>query len=137
MTVLLSFSPHNLLTVLRTLSHLSLCSFLPFCCGHWSWRDQPISSYLLTTVPNKQALLARLAVLLAISTARDEAILLNDLMSPSSLPRPSLASRGFHFRPEASMNDTCLNDIVLSGTIVPSRPVQMLTQTPGFLQALL
>jgi len=58
--VLYTYSPDYTEDSFKSRS-ISFCVPLPFCCGHWSWRDQHTSSYLLTTVPNKQALLARLA----------------------------------------------------------------------------
>ena len=103
LTVLLRFSPHTVLTILRTLSHISFYHFvflyrIVVVAGLGGTSLHPRICSLQSQI-SKPCLHVLLLNLLAISTARDKVILLNGRTSPSSLPRPSLASRGFHFRP--------------------------------------
>ena len=91
LTVLLRFSPHTVLTILRTLSHLSLSQFV------FPYHSVVVSGHGGTNLPpricsqqcqiSKRCLHVLPPNLLAIST--DEVTLPNGLMSPSSLPRTS------------------------------------------------
>ena len=89
-----------------TSQSISVCVPLPFCCGHWSWRDQLTSSYLLTTVPNKRALLARLAAQSSRDLDRQRRgdppkwsdVTLQFASSVLGLPRLPLSTRAYYER---------------------------------------
>jgi len=89
-----------------TSQSISLCVPLSFCCGHWSWRDQLTSSYLLTTVPTKQALLARLAARSSRDLDRQKqgdlpkwsVIILQYASSVLALPRLPLSTSAYYER---------------------------------------
>ena len=130
----------TLLTILRTVLSISVCVPFSFCCGHQSWQDQLTSSYLVRTVPIKQALLARLAS----QSSRDvnqrtrgnspkwSDVTLQFASSVFDLPQLSHSTRAYY-------EQHLFERHCLSGTSVPSGHVKILTassQTPANLLSL-